>query len=104
MKRKYFPNNVEAIQDAPSEYFESCTYEEFYDWRVCNWLMPSSIKCIMRVQHLVTGKVTEHVYQKQHAFEKRLLKYVAGGMHDIVIANHESIHLIKPTDVDSDTN
>jgi len=103
MKRKYYPNNFDAIRKAPDEFFEPCSYEEFFEWRMCMWEMPSSIECIMRVEHKVTGKITEHVYQQRHAFEKRLMKYVAGGEHNIVVANHDSIAMIKPT-YESDTD
>ena len=43
MSGKYYPNNYDAIKEAPSEYFESCTVEDFWEWKLNGWMMPSSI-------------------------------------------------------------
>mgnify|MGYP005995438821 CR=1 FL=1 len=67
MSGKYYPNNWEAIQDAPDEMFDSCTWEEFHDWRVCAWEIPASVSCILRAENTKTGKVKEHVYQQPKA-------------------------------------
>tara|TARA_Y100000361_G_C10975274_1_gene246125 strand:+ start:284 stop:607 length:324 start_codon:yes stop_codon:yes gene_type:complete len=95
MSGKYYPNNCDIIAKAPDEYFEPCTWEEFYEWRMCNWEIPSSVQCIVRAQHKDTGKVTEHVYQKPKAAHKRIMKYMQDGMYEVVVANQDAIHLIK---------
>ena len=95
MSGKYYPNNFDAIAAAPSEYFEPCTWEEFYDWRMCAWEIPTSVSCIIRAEHKDTGKVTEHVYQKENAAKKRILKYMQDGMYEVTVANQDTIHLIK---------
>ena len=102
MSGKYYPHNIEAIQDAPDEYFESCTWEEFHDWRVCAWEIPTSVVCIMRAEHKDTGKVTEHVYQKPKSAQKRLMQYMADGEHEVTICNSDSIHLVKLAEHDTD--
>ena len=102
MSGKYYPNNIDAIQGAPDEYFEPCTWEEFHDWRVCAWEIPASVVCIMRAQHKDTGKVTEHVYSKPKSAQKRLMKYMAQGEHEVTICNSESIHLVQLADNDAD--
>ena len=43
MSGKYFPNNWEAIKDAPEEYFEPCTWEDFEEWKLSGWDLPSSV-------------------------------------------------------------
>ena len=37
------------------ELFEPCTWEEFHDWRVCAWEIPTSVVCIMRAEHKDTA-------------------------------------------------
>ena len=98
MTGKEFPNNFDAIQGAPDEIFEPCSYEEFIDWRLCAWEIPSSVMCIMRAEHKNTGKITEHVYSKPGAARTRLLKYMQEGEYEVTIANHDSIHLVKNND------
>ena len=102
MSSKYYPNNIEAIRDAPDEYFEPCTWEEFHDWRVCAWEIPTSVVCIMRAEHKDTGEITEHVYQQPKAAQKRLLRYMQDGDHEVTVCNSESIHLVKRADNDTD--
>jgi hypothetical protein len=95
MSGKYYPNNYDAIQDAPYEYFEPCSWEEFHDWKLCAWELPSSVTCIMRAQNVETGKITEHKYSNAKAAQKRLIKYMANGDHEVTIVNSEAIHLVK---------
>jgi len=98
MSGKYYPNNADAIADVPDEHFEPCTWEEFYDWRLCMWEIPATVSCIIRAEHKDTGKITEHVYQRASAAQKRLIKYMTDGMYDVTVANHDSIHLVKLND------
>ena len=95
MSGKYYPNNFDAIAKAPEEFFEDCSWEEFYDWRMCQWDLPASVYCIIRAAHKDTGKVTEHVYQQPRSAQRRLHKYLNAGTHEITIANHETIHVIR---------
>ena len=101
MSGKYYPNNIEAIRDAPDEYFEPCTWEEFHDWKLCAWEIPTSVVCIMRAERKDTGEITEHVYQQPKAAQKRLLSYMQDGEHEVTICNSESIHLVKRHDDDA---
>jgi hypothetical protein len=95
MSGKYYPNNWEAIQDAPDELFDVCTWEEFFEWKVCAWEIPASVSCILRAEHKKTGKVTEHVYQQPKAAHKRLLRYMEDGDYEVTVCNADSIHLVK---------
>ena len=95
MSGREFPNNFDAIMGAPDEIFEPCSYEDFIDWRLTAWEIPSSVMCIMRAEHKDTGKITEHIYSKAGAARNRLLKYMTTGDYEVTIANHDSIQLIK---------
>ena len=95
MSGKYYPNNFDVIADAPDELFEPCSWDEFYEWRMCNWEIPASVSCIIRAEHKDTGKVTEHVYQKEASAKRRIMKYMEDGMYEVTVANQDAIHLIK---------
>ena len=43
MSGKYYPNNFDAIADAPDEVFQECSWEEFHDWRLMMWEIPASV-------------------------------------------------------------
>ena len=90
-KRKYFDNNWEAINDAPSEVFEPCEWEIFHDWRLCYWELPSTVACIIRAKHKETGKVSEHVYRQTRAAKRKLFQLCQEGDYEITIADHDSI-------------
>ena len=95
MSGKYYPNNWDAIQEAPDEAFEPCTWEEFHDWRICAWEIPASVLCIIRAENTKTGKVKEHTYQQSRAAHNRLMKYMQDGDYEVTVCNAESIHLVK---------
>jgi hypothetical protein len=94
MSGKYYPNNFDAIAGAPDELFEPCSYDEFVDWRLCMWQIPSSISCIIRAECMETGKITEHVYRKPHAAKQRLIKYMQDGNYRVTVADHDYISLV----------
>lgn len=103
MKSKYFPNNWDAVNEAPDEVFESITVEEFFDWKLMGWIMPSSVACILRAQHKDTLKVHEHVYKSPSHADKRLLSYVEKGGYEITVCMHDTILLVG-SDHDPDSN
>ena len=100
--KKEFPNNWKAIKDAPHEWFEGCSREEFEIFKLNGWQIPSSIECIIRAEHKETGKITEHCYRRAHAAQERLIKYLKDGEHILTVCNEDSIHLLKTTDHDTD--
>jgi hypothetical protein len=89
--KKEFPNNFEKYRQADARHFAPITWEEFYEWKLCQWELPSSICCIIRAEHKETGKITEHVYQKPSAVTKRLQAYDKQGTHDVILATHEFV-------------
>jgi len=102
MSGKYYPNNYDAIKEAPSEYFESCTVEDFWEWKLNGWMMPSSISCILRAENMLTGKIKEHVYKSPQRAVNRLVKYMETGEYEVTVCNHDSISLVVNNDTNGD--
>ncbi len=106
MKRKkpYQPNNWQAYKDSPPEWFESITYEDFMNWKIAGWQIPSSIDCMIRVTDLETGKVKEHVYTKRGNAENKVKALMAKGRHDFVVCDHDDVHHLYPIDPNEKKN
>ena len=102
MSGKYYPHNWDAIKDAPAEYFEPCSWEDFEMWKLNGWEMPSSVTCIMRAAHKDTGKIKEHVYKSPKSAVKKLIKYMETGEYELTICNHESISVVTSNIDDTD--
>ena len=106
-KKPYFHNNVEALMEAPAEYFHPIPYDEFMDWKIGGWELPSSCNYIIREQNIKTGKVKEYVYQRKSAARKKMLKLLNEQKHEILICTHDNIQHLKPekyiTEHDEDT-
>jgi len=66
-KKPYFPNNWAKYAKAPAELFQAISWEEFHDWRLCQWELPENVECIIRCKHRETHKVEEFVYQNMRA-------------------------------------
>lgn len=95
-KKKYFPNNWKEYHSAPPEWFESLPYEQFMDWKIAGWQLPSSVECIIREENLETGKFTEHVYQRPHAAQKKVRAIMDEGVSAITLVSGDSIHYLEP--------
>ena len=94
--KKYYPNNWEAIESAPAEFFTAIEYEDFMDWRVLNWDMPDSVVCMIRAENKDTGKIKEYVYQKQHAAENKISKLMKSGSEFVVCTDEQLHYFISP--------
>ena len=94
-KKKYYPNNWDLVNSAPADFFPRISYEEFMDWKVMGWEIPSSVCCIMRAEDRVTGKISEHVYSKPGAAKNKIEKLLPTS--NVTVAEHEAVHLMKPT-------
>ena len=51
MNRKYYPNNWQAIKECPSSYFPEMPFEEFKDWKIHGYQLPSSHFGIVRIEN-----------------------------------------------------
>ena len=97
-KRAYFPNNVKAIQNAPSEFFEPIAFDEFFEWRVGGWEIPSSVMCIIREQNVTTGKVKEHIYKQRASAERKIRDLMYQENTELTIATEDAVHYVKHKD------
>ena len=95
-KKKYFPNNWEAIASAPSEYFQSLPFEQFMDWKLQGWELPSSISCIIRSKNVKTGKIKEFVYQREHAAKNKARELMDIGEDEFLVCTQTEIHQMEP--------
>ena len=101
-KKKYYPNNWKKIKSVPDEYFDhELTIEEFMEWRVNNWEIPSSVACIIREENSVTGLITEYTYQRPSAARKKVKQLMDKG-HEFLIANANEVQLMTPQWEDED--
>ena len=91
-KKKYFPNNIKRIQNAPDEVFQELPFEEVMDWRVCSWELPESIACVIRCENANTGKITEFTYQQHGSATKKLDTLTSDPDNIVTIATQEAVH------------
>lgn len=102
-KKKYFPNSWQSYKDAPDDMFEQHTFEEIMTWKVANWELPDSVCCLIRVKNTKTGKVEEHVYQREGAARKKVLELMRTPHCEFTICNHETLQMLI-TQTDDDDN
>ena len=99
-KKPYFPNNIEEYRRAPAEWFEPIPFDEFMDWKVGGYEIPSSITCIIREHNLKTGKVKEYVYSKPTAAKNKVRAIMDVGESSITVCNKETIHHLFPEEIE----
>ena len=99
-KQPYFPNNWQAFKDADESFFLPIDYEEFMDWKIGGYELPSSINCVIRERDLKTGKVKEYVYSRPMAAKKKLEERMKAGDYEFTVCNGEAIHLLTPMEED----
>ena len=94
-KKKYYPNNYDALKQAPHEWFDQIPFDEFMDWKIGGWEMPSSVACMIRETNLKTGKVKEYVYSRSSDAKKRARKIMDAG-NEFIVCTHEAVHHMYP--------
>ena len=95
-KQPYYPNNWRAFKDAPDETFETLTFDEFMDWKIAGWQIPSSVYCIVRDYNKRTGKIKEYVYQRPDHAEKKLNNLMIKGDSEITITTDNQVTILRP--------
>ena len=96
-KRKpYFPNNWEAIKECPADMFHSIPFDEFMDWKIAGYEIPSSINCIIRETRIDTGEVTEYVYRTAGRAKQKARQIMNDGVSEFVVCTDESVHHLYP--------
>lgn len=99
-KKDYFPNNWQEYKDADDDNFIPHTFEEIMSWKVAGWELPSSVCCIIRVNDLKNGKVSELVYQKRSAAQNKVNQLLNTPDVEFTVVDHESIHHLSPANLD----
>ena len=94
-KKPYFPNNWEAFRNAPDDAFKDptgdLTFEEFMDWKIGGYELPSSVACIIREEDVNTGRIKEHVYQREYAAKKKATQIMKLGKSNLTICTPEGV-------------
>ena len=69
-KRKAdFPNNWKRYSELDPELFTPIEYEDFMDWKIYGWEIPSNICCLIRERNMITNRIKEHVDQRPAAVD-----------------------------------
>ena len=95
-KKKYFPNNWKEIKEAPAELFDSLPFDEFMNWKIGGWQLPSNVTCIIRETNYVTGKVKEYTYQRPEAAKKRANQIINSQQSEFLVCNSEQVYHMYP--------
>ena len=94
-KPKYFHNNWKRIKDAPSECFDPVEFDEFMDWKIGGWELPSTVCCIIRETDVKTKKVKEHIYSKPQFAIKKVNKLMEKGK-EFTICDEAQVQQMYP--------
>ena len=95
-KKPYFHNNVKALMNVPAECFDSISNDEFMDWKIVGWELPSTCNYLILEHNIKTGKVKEYVYQKPSAARKKLEQRMESGESEFTVADHDTVHFLTP--------
>tara|TARA_R100000458_G_scaffold55495_1_gene59490 strand:- start:840 stop:1172 length:333 start_codon:yes stop_codon:yes gene_type:complete len=93
-KKKYFPNNYDAYASAPTEWFESIPFDQFVDWKMAGWELPSSVDCIIR-EETKSGKIKEYIYSRPRDAKYRIKKMM-DAESQFTVATQDEIHYLEP--------
>ena len=103
MKHKYYPNNWDAIKQCPSHYFPEMPFEEFRDWKIHGYQLPSSHFGIVRIENKDTGKIVEHTYKSEYHTKEKLKKVMKGNNH-VTLATDDGVYHLMPPPIDFNNN
>jgi len=103
MKRKYYPNNWDAIKECPPHYFPPMEFDEFAAWKIHGYQLPSSHYGIVRIEDKDKGTVEEYTYKTEHHTKMRLKKEV-GKNTEITVATDDGVYHLLPNRIDFNNN
>ena len=95
-KNRYFPNKCAKLRAVPAEMFEPIEFDEFMDWKIAGWEIPSSVAAIIREQDLESGKVKEYVYSTIAGANKRALKIMKNSKAEFTVCTHDDLAHMYP--------
>ena len=94
-KKPDFPNNYKELAAVPSEAFVEVPYQDFMDWKIGGWLLPSSIAAIVRVKNN-NGKIKEFIYRSYSGAGRKVTKLMEqDDTHEITIVDEHEVKLIQ---------
>lgn len=99
-KKKYYDNNWQEYKDADDDMFIPHTFEEVMAWKVQGWELPSSVCCLIRATDLETSKVTEFVYRKHSAAQRKVQQLINTPNTEFVVCDHDAVHFLTPANID----
>ena len=101
-KKPYYHNNWAAIKEAPDSFFIPLPFDEFMDWKIGGWQLPSTCNILIRERNLSTGKVKEYTYRRPSAARKKLEQRMQFGNLEFTVCDHDAVHLLRPQEEDYD--
>ena len=93
---KYFPNNWQAIKDAPDAWFMPMDYDEFMEWKMDGWEFPTSCFCMIRTRNCETDKVKEHIYCTRAGAERKIQSLLDAQDSEFTVCTHDIVSFMKP--------
>ena len=96
-KKPYYHNNWSKLKDVPAELVDSIEFDEFMEWKIGGWELPSSVCCIIRESDPKTKKVKEHVYSKPHYAVKKINSLMDKG-REFTVCDEANVHQMYPKD------
>ena len=81
---------------APAEVFPPMPFDEFMDWKIGGFELPSSIACVIRVRDLKRNKTKEYTYKRSDAARKFVAKLMEQNRYEFTIVNHDAVHFLTP--------
>lgn len=102
MKRKYYPNNWDAIRDCPASYFPEMPFEDFRDWKVFGYQIPSSHFGILRIEDLDKGIIEEYTYKTEYHAKQKMIKEMKGNKK-VTLATMDGVYHLMPPPFDFNT-
>ena len=94
-KQRYFHNNWQQYKDSPDEFFLAHEFDDFMNWKVAGWELPSSVCCIIRETDQKTKKVKEHVYSKR-SYAMKKIEDLMQAQKEFTIVDEYQVHQMYP--------
>jgi len=94
-KQRYFHNNWRQYKNSPDDFFYDHSFEDFMNWKVAGWELPSSVCCIIRETDTKTKKVKEHVYSKR-SYAIKKIKDLVQQQKEFTIVDEYEVHQMYP--------
>ena len=94
-KKPYHHNNWQLYKDSDDSMFIPHEFEEFMDWKLGGWELPSSVCCIIR-ENKSNGKIKEHVYKRAGDARNKIGSLMAEGTSEFTVCDNHSVQLLHP--------